>query len=86
MQPVAGTGKTLIGSSVVTKGETMKYIVHIYWSKSCPIFWVSDLKGKKGDWGYTTDSNKALPLTDSQLKRFNADCRAIGRTFTAIPA
>ena len=63
----------------------MKFIANIYWSKNFPIFWVSDLKGKKGDWGYTIDSSKALPMSDSQIKKFIADCRATGKTATLIP-
>ena len=48
-----------------------------YWSKTIPIFWVAGLKGKVGDWEYTTDSKKAIALTPYWQKRFNADCNAV---------
>lgn len=56
----------------------MNAIAHRYWSKSCPFFFVESVKGEKGDWGYTTDYKKALPLTPTQQQRFAADCRAAG--------
>lgn len=55
------------------------------WSKSCPFFYVQNVKGKTGDWGYTTDSKKAMPLTPAQQKRFAADCKAVGVTPTFTP-
>jgi len=64
----------------------MHAIAHRFWSKSCPIFYVESVKGRQGDWGYTTDSKKALPLTPAQQQRFAADCRAVGVTSTFIPA
>lgn len=64
----------------------MHAIAHRFWSKSCPIFYVESVKGRKGDWGYTTDSKKALPLTPAQQQRFAADCRAVGVTPTFTPA
>lgn len=63
----------------------MHAIAHRFWSKSCPIFYVESVKGRKGDWGYTTDSKNALPLTPTQQQRFAADCRAVGVTPTFIP-
>ena len=63
----------------------MKAIAYRYWSKACPFFYVESVKGKKGDWGYTTDSKKALPLTPAQQQRFAADCRAVNATPTFIP-
>ena len=56
------------------------------WSKSLPVFWVQDLKGRKGDWGYTTNSSEALPLTPAQQARFASDCKAVGVTASFIPA
>jgi len=50
------------------------------WNKAIPIFYVQNVKGRKGDWGYTTDSSKALPLTPAQQSRFASDCRAVGVT------
>ena len=50
------------------------------WAKNVT-YYVSDLKSKKigcADWGYTDRADKALPLTDWQAARFNADCRAVG--------
>lgn len=55
------------------------------WSKNVPFFYVEQVKGRIGDWSYTTDSKKALPLTPGQQKRFAADCRAAGVTASFIP-
>lgn len=63
----------------------MKSIAYRFWSKSIPLFFVSDLKGSKGDWGYTTDSKKALPLTPAQQKRFAADCKVAGVEAQFVP-
>lgn len=49
-----------------------------YWSKACPVFYVSEKIGKIGDWGYTTDVKKALPLSPYWQRRFNADCDRVG--------
>lgn len=49
-----------------------------FWSKQLPVFYVSELKGKIGDWGYTTDFKKAIHLSPYWTKRFNSDCRAVG--------
>jgi hypothetical protein len=49
-----------------------------YWNQNNPVFWVAGLKGKVGDWEYTADSKKAIPLSPYWQKRFNADCRAVG--------
>ena len=54
------------------------------WSKTCPFFFVQSVKGRVGDWGYTTDSKKAIALTPQQQQRFAADCRAAGVTPTFI--
>jgi hypothetical protein len=59
----------------------MKTIAARPWSQAIPTFWVSDLKPRgfrKGDWGYTTDSSKAIHLTPYWRMRFAADCRAVG--------
>lgn len=50
------------------------------WSNKV-IFWVSHLPGQEGkDWGYTTDSTKALPLSLYWAKRFNSYCKRLGVT------
>lgn len=55
----------------------MKTIAYTLWNKNT-IFYVSDLKGKKGDWGYTTEASKAIDLTPYEQKKFNSDCNACG--------
>jgi len=62
----------------------MKAIAHRFWSKTCPIFYVESIKEKTGDWGYTTDVTKALPLTPKQQKRFTKDCLIAGEIPTFI--
>ncbi len=57
----------------------MKTIAYTTWDKQNTIFYVSDIKGKKGDWGYTNKSNKAIDLSVSQQKRFTNDCKFCGR-------
>lgn len=42
------------------------------------IFYVAELKGKVGGWGYTSDPAKAITLSPYWQKRFAADCRAVG--------
>jgi hypothetical protein len=53
-------------------------IAYRYWSKTIPCFYVSDLKDKFGDWGYTTDISKAIDLSPYWQRRFASDCRAVG--------
>jgi hypothetical protein len=48
------------------------------WSQTIPVFYVESVKGRVGDWGYTTDYQKAIPLTDRQQARFASDCRHVG--------
>ena len=60
-------------------------IAYRFWSKTCPFFYVESVKGKVGDWGYTTDSKKATPLTPAQQKRFAADCRSVGVVASFMP-
>jgi hypothetical protein len=55
-------------------------IAYRYWSNTIPIFYVAGVKGRVGDWEYTTDVNKAIHLTPGQRVRFAADCRAVGVT------
>lgn len=55
-------------------------IAYRFWSKALPVFYVEDVKARKGDWGYTTNASKARPLTVRQQTRFAADCRAVGVT------
>jgi len=52
----------------------MKTIASRYWDKRNPVFYVSELIGKVGDWGYTTDVTKAIHLNKYWQRRFNADC------------
>jgi hypothetical protein len=56
----------------------MKTIASRFWDKRHPVFYVSNLKGKIGDWGYTTYVNEAIHLSPYWRKRFNADCNAVG--------
>lgn len=49
-----------------------------YWSKACPVFYVQTVKGRVGDWGYTTQHAKAIALSPAQQRRFASDCRAVG--------
>lgn len=63
----------------------MLCIAYRYWSKNSPVLYVSDLKGKKGDWGYTDRLDRAIPLSDYWQKRFSADCREVGVTAQFIP-
>ena len=58
----------------------MNKIASRYWSPAVPVFYVSDLKGPIGDWGYTTEYKKALPLSPWWQRRFGADCARIGVT------
>lgn len=60
-------------------------IAYRFWSRSTPYFYVESVKGAVGDWGYTTDSTKAIPLTEAQQRRFASDCRAAGVTAYFIP-
>jgi hypothetical protein len=63
----------------------MTAIAYRPWSKSIPLFYVADVKGRKGDWGYTTDFKKALALTPRQQTLFAADCQAVGVQAQFIP-
>ena len=56
-----------------------------YWSKAVPLFYVANLKGRVGDWGYTTDYKKAIVLSPYWQRRFTADCRAVGVTARFTP-
>ena len=49
-----------------------------YWNQNNPIFWVAGTKGKVGDWEYTDDADKAIPLNGYWQKRFASDCRKAG--------
>ena len=55
-----------------------KTIAYRYWSPSCPLFYVESLRGKVGDWGYTTSADKACGLSPYWQRRFASDCRAVG--------
>lgn len=57
-----------------------------YWSKRSPVLYVQDVKGRVGDWGYTDDYRKALPLSLYWQRRFAADCRAVGVEAHFTPA
>lgn len=42
-------------------------------------YYVSEVPGDGGkDWGYTTDSSKAISLNTYWRRRFAADCRRVG--------
>ena len=49
-----------------------------YWSKQIPVFYVANVKGRVGDWGYTTDYKRAIVLSPYWQSRFASDCRAVG--------
>lgn len=53
-------------------------LAYRFCSDSCPVFYIADVKGRVGDWGYTTEIGKAIALTPRQQQRFAADCRAVG--------
>ena len=56
----------------------MQTIASRYWDKRNPVFYVSELIGKVGDWGYTTDVTKAIHLSPYWQKRFTSDCNKSG--------
>lgn len=56
----------------------MNKIAYRYWSQNYPIFYVANLKGKVGDWGYSDKACDAIPLTTYWQKRFAADCKRVG--------
>jgi hypothetical protein len=58
----------------------MKFIAHRFWSKTIPVFYVSEMKGEVGDWGYTTDVEKALKMSKKQVARFSSYCQKLGIT------
>ena len=60
------------------ESDTMKTIGYTTWDQKGTIFYVAEIKGKIGDWGYVTDCNKAINLTLAQQRKFAADCRFCG--------
>ena len=49
------------------------------WNKvTNSIYYVAQLKGKVGDWGYTSDPSLAIQLSPYWQRRFAADCRHVG--------
>jgi hypothetical protein len=64
----------------------MKVIASRYWSKAFPVFYVANLKGRVGDWGYTTQRAQAIPLSPYWQRRFAADCLVCGVLATFIAA
>ena len=56
-----------------------------YWSKTFPLFYVANLKGRVGDWGYTTNYKQAIVLSPYWQRRFAADCKAVGVTAQFTP-
>ncbi len=49
------------------------------WNKATgSIYYVAQLKGKVGDWGYTSDPSQAIRLTPYWQRRFAADCKYVG--------
>jgi hypothetical protein len=69
---------TSFQNGMIIRGKIMKVIASIFWSKQCPVFYVSEKIGKVGDWGYTTNVSKAIHLTPYWQKRFKADCERVG--------
>ncbi len=58
-------------------GKTIGYVV---WNQVSHLtFFVAGLKGKVGDWEYTSDASKAIHLSEYWQKRFAADQRYCGR-------
>lgn len=49
-----------------------------FWNKTNPVFWVNEVKHPGCDWGYTSDSHKAIYLTPYWQKRFASDCKKAG--------
>ena len=50
-------------------------------NESCMVLWVTHLPGDGGmDWGYSSKSEDALPLSTYWQRRFRADCEAINVT------
>ena len=46
-------------------------------------FHVEDIKPKaKGDWGYTKESLKSLPISTYHMRRFVADMKYVGAKYT----
>jgi len=42
------------------------------------VYYVAQVKGRVGDWGYTTDPTQAISLTPYWQRRFAADCVYVG--------
>jgi hypothetical protein len=53
-------------------------IAYRYWSKACPLFYVANLKGKVGDWEYSTRRCDAIQLSPYWQRRFREDCNSVG--------
>lgn len=66
----------------------MNKIAYRYWNRNYPIFYVANLKGNVGDWGYSDKACDAIPLSPYWQKRFAADCKQVGvvANFVDIPA
>lgn len=63
----------------------MKAKASVQWFKH-KTFWVAQLPGDGGvDWGYMPTSQDAIPLNVYWQRRFNADCRRLGRTAKFYP-
>ena len=61
--------------------------VHLAWrvEHNGTLAFVSHLPGQGGkDWGYTGTSEQARLLTAAQLRRFQRNCTAVGRTAGSI--
>jgi len=46
--------------------------------------YVEELKGKVGDWGYTSNAASAIHLSPYWQRRFAADCRYCGADFVFV--
>lgn len=56
------------------------YILGRQWSERT-YFYVAQKRGEgnpKSDWGYVTESTKAVPMSTYWMRRFVADCRRAG--------
>jgi hypothetical protein len=55
-------------------------IAYRTWSKGVRILYVREIKGRKGDWGYTDTPSKASLISPWHQRRFAADCKFVGDT------
>ena len=64
---------------------TTKTIAYRPWSAAYPVFYVAQVKGDGGvDWGYSTNAKDACHLSPYWVRRFKADCQAVGVEATIL--